>query len=87
MEIGGGSREPQHRFGEDDSRGRFDLRRDEPGACMPKTAQRMVMVGVIAGWRQLVAGERCRIGGCGRGEAQRVLAQRCEAPAGWCAGR
>jgi len=45
---------------------------------VPKTAQRMVVVGMIAG-RQLVAGDRCRIGGCGRGEAQRVLAERREA--------
>ena len=79
MEIGGSSRERSHRLDEDDARGRFDLRRDEPGARMPKAAQRMVMVGMIAGWRrQLVRGDRRRIGGCGRGEAERVLAERRE---------
>jgi hypothetical protein len=79
MEIGGSSRERSHRLDEDDARGRFDLRREEPGARMPKTAQRMVMVGMIAGWRrQLVAGDRRRIGGRGRREAERVLAERRE---------
>ena len=79
MEIGGSSRERSRRLDEDDARGRFDLRRDEPGARMPKAAQRMVMVGMIAGWRrQLIAGHRRRIGGRGRGEAERVLAERRE---------
>ena len=80
MEIGGSRRETQHRLDEDDSRGRFDLRWDEPGARMPKAAQRMAVVGMIAGWRrQLIAGNGRRIGGRGRGEAERMLAERREA--------
>jgi len=80
MEIGGGSREPQHRLDKDDAPTRFDLPRDEPGARMPKAAQRMVVIGMIAGWRrQVIAGDRRRIGGRGCGEAQRVLAERREA--------
>ena len=80
MEIGGGSRKPQQRFDKDDAPARFDLRRDETGARVPKAAQRMVVVGMIAGWRrQVIAGDRRRIGGRGCGEAQRVLAERREA--------
>jgi hypothetical protein len=79
MEIGGSSRETPHRLDKDDAPARFDLRRDEPGARMPKAAQRMVVVGVIAGRRRLIAGNGRRIGGRGCREAQRVLAERCEA--------
>ena len=80
MEIGGGSREPQHSLDKDDAPARFDLRRDETGARVPKAAQRMVVVGVIADRRrQLIAGNGRRIGSHGRGEAQRMLAERCEA--------
>ena len=71
-----GCRERRHRFSERDARCRCDLRHDETGAGMPQAAERVVMVGMIAGWRgQFVAGDRRRIGARGRREAQRVLAE------------
>jgi hypothetical protein len=52
----------------------LDLRRDKPGARMPKAAKRVIVIGVIAGLRgRLVARNGNRINVCWSGEAQGVL--------------
>ena len=44
-----GCRKRQRGFDEDDAGRRFDLRRGEAGARVPQAAERMIMVGMIAG--------------------------------------
>ena len=44
-----GCRKRRRRFDEDDAGSRFDLRHGEAGARVPQAAERMIMVGMIAG--------------------------------------